>query len=200
MYDNIHNNLITPAIRSSSTLDEDIFYLEQGILDTKSFNEGYLAKPNPVSFVHKDENGNIKGVRYMHNIRTNIGTNQQYLMMFSAAQAPANWLMLSSVATAPSTNDNITTFAEIQTSGLGRIQSTPGYTNVTSIASTTNTGTTTFNYTFKNNGSGQVTVWRVGIADNSTPGAGNLYFETVASASVTLNISDTLSVTYRIDF
>lgn len=120
-------------------------------------------------------------------IKTNAGQDFQYNVMANSASngtgsfAPANYIALTSNATAPNVTD--TTLANEATGGLARVIAS-------SIAHTTGTNTYSLQKTFTSDQS--LTVNKIGIFNASS--TGTMVFETTITAA-TLVSGDQLQIT-----
>jgi hypothetical protein len=119
-------------------------------------------------------------------MRTNAGADFQAAVMggTSAQPAQANYMGLSTDATAPGATDT-TLASELTASGLGRAQAT--------YAHTASSGTYTLSKTFTSADATPRTIQKIGVFNASS--AGTLVFETALPSPPTLVSGDQLTVT-----
>lgn len=93
--------------RTRDNIREDYDLVRRGILDPRSFREGYLAKANPVEIVvrhgqnHPNPRlrGQLKAIRRSHNVRTNAGGRWLYSLLGGNTSATQGTATLTGTAT-----------------------------------------------------------------------------------------------------
>jgi hypothetical protein len=158
--------------------------IPQGILD--DILAGKL--PNFVDVIVRDAKGREKSRGRSVNLRTNAGADWQAAVMGSDTQpASAQWIGLTTNATAPAAGDTTLT-GEIASGGLTRAEGAYTHTN----------GTTSYKISFTFTATAAHTnVAKAGLFNASS--AGTMAFETLLSSTVTLAINDTLTIEWTVN-
>lgn len=126
------------------------------------------------------------------NLRVNGGADFWNTQLFStgAAVAQANYIAMTTDATAPAATDTTLT-SEETTNGLARAQGT--------VAHTTAATVTTISHTFTYTGSTSKVIAKVGLFNASS--SGTMVLETLLSSTGTVNANgDTITITWTINF
>src|SRR6266403_3864537 len=135
-----------------------------------------------------DKDGNLKHRSFQKNLRTNVGADfwDQQLFKVGAAAATANFIGLTTDATAPAAGDT-TLASEETTNGLGRAQAADAHTGSASSSVLSKT----FTYT----GSSSKVIAKVGLFNAAS--SGTLVLETLLTSTGTVNSNgDTITVTW----
>lgn len=140
----------------------------------------------------RDKDGNLKHRSEQKNLRTSVGADfwDTQLFKVGAAGTTANFIALTTDATAPASGDTTLT-SEETTNGLARAQAADAHTGGTS----TSVLTKTFTYT----GSSSKVIAKVGLF--TAISSGILVLETLLTSTGTVNANgDTITVTWTINF
>jgi len=157
--------------------------------DGRVMREGQANLPHYVHVVARRVDGTVFLDTWTHNIRTNAGINWQEGIMASATANPCNRIGLTNAAITPAATDT-TLSSEITVNGLARTGTiAPGHTS----AATTYTLANIFTCLTATQAAQAAAVF------NDAYSGGTMCFEaTFAQAS--LQVNDTLSVTWTITF
>lgn len=142
--------------------------------------------------VVRDKDGNEKSRSFQHNLRTNAGADfwDAQLFKVAAAGATANFIALTTDATAPAATDTTLT-SEETLNGLARAQATDAHTAAASSSQLSKT----FTYT----GSTSKVIAKVGLFNAAS--AGTLALETLLASTATVNANgDTITITWTINY
>ena len=185
---------------NEANIKEDLELLKKGILDHHSFLSGYEYHNHPMEFRVTDQDGKLKQVCRTHNLRTNVGTADQGHIMSDSAYAGgrAYYVGLTTTQITPSTTELVLS-GELTGSGLGRVASTF---LLSSSPTTASAQTQSGQYQLRaswTSASATVVIWGCAVFNAST--SGDMWFEAaIASPGVTVNNTDTLSLTYTINY
>lgn len=148
-----------------------------------------LERPgNPVQVVVRRSDGTVRQVIDTHNLRTNAGADFQKNQMSGTAVAVANYIAVTSNATAAAAADATLT-AEETTNGLGRATGTFA---AGAAGSTSYTLSKTFTYT----GGSPITLAKAGMFNAAS--VGTMVFEAVFGSAATLVNGDQITVTWSV--
>lgn len=154
--------------------------------------EEWLQFHSDITLEIRDKDGNLKHRSQQKNLRTNAGADfwDQQLFKVGTAGATANFIALTTDATAPAAGD--TTLASEETlNGLARAQAADAHT----AGAASSTLSKTFTYT----GSTSKTIAKLGLFNAAS--AGTLALETLLASTGTVNANgDTISISWTVNF
>lgn len=140
----------------------------------------------------RDKSGNLKSSSFQHNLRTNAGADfwDAQLFKVATAAATANFIALTTDATAPAAGDTTLT-SELITNGLARAQAADTHTAGASSSSLAHTWTYT--------GAVQVVIAKVGLFNAAS--AGTMALETLLTSTATVSSNgDTVTITWVVNY
>lgn len=148
-----------------------------------------------VEIIVRDKDGNLISRSIQKNLRTNVGADFWNTQLFAtgAAGAQANWIGITTDATAPAATD--TSLASEETAnGLARAQA--------SVTHTGGASSTVLSHTWTYLGSVQKVIAKAGLFTTvGPPIAGTMALETLLSSTATVNSSgDQITINWTINF
>lgn len=140
----------------------------------------------------RDKFGNLKSRSEQHNLRTTVGIDfwDSQLFKVGTAAATANFIALTTDATAPAAGDSTLT-SELTTNGLARAQA--------SDAHTSGTAQSVLSHTWTYTGSTSVVIAKAGLFNAAS--LGSMVLETLLSSTATVSANgDTVTVSWTINY